>query len=182
MSPSRTPTRGSSAILFGWDNQTGVPQSPSAYRNASSQQPWSRAPHAYDSNNSDHNQQQPFHAAVPRTPNSHNPQQQHQHQHQAIGILGRLGGAAACLRRNEPDMMASKESEIRHLTPPLLLLLRGLLLLDPNEFASEASWVFPSLADLVVVRNLEVRATVRELFSTCINPLLNFPATASDAT
>ncbi|CAM9484990.1 unnamed protein product, partial [Hapterophycus canaliculatus] len=66
--------------------------------------------------------------------------------------------------------------EVRHLTPAVLLLLRGLLLLKPAEaFAREADWVYPCLADLVVVRSLEVRAAVRELLSERIAPLLTFP-------
>ena len=58
----------------------------------------------------------------------------------------------------------------------MLLLLRGLLLLEPSEaFAGEAGWIYPCLVDLVVVRNLEVRAAVRELLSARLAPLLRFP-------
>lgn len=65
---------------------------------------------------------------------------------------------------------------MRHLTPAVLLLLRGLLLWRPAEtFAREAGWVYPCLSDLVVVRSLEVRAAVRELLSTRISPLLRLP-------
>ena len=91
---------------------------------------------------------------------------------------GRGGGestARSDRRREEADLTASQETEIRHLTPAVLLLLRGLLLLEPSEaFAREACWVYPCLADLVVVRSLEVRAAVRELLSTKIAPLLTF--------
>lgn len=65
---------------------------------------------------------------------------------------------------------------MRHLTPAVLLLLRGLLLLRPDEaFAREARWVFPCLVDLVVVRSLEVRAVVRELLSARMSTLLRLP-------
>lgn len=69
---------------------------------------------------------------------------------------------------------------MRHLTPAVLLLLRGLLLLRPDgAFAREAPWVYPCLADLVVVRNLEVRAAVRELLSARISTLLRPPGGGS---
>lgn len=71
--------------------------------------------------------------------------------------------------------MATRESEVRYLTPPVLLLLRGLLLLEPEQFGKEACWVYPCLADLVVVRSLEVRATVRELLSSRVGPFLSLP-------
>lgn len=76
------------------------------------------------------------------------------------------------------DLKGSREADIRHLTPAVLLLLRGFLLLDPAEaFFREASWMYPYLADLVVVRSLEVRAAVRELLSR-MGPHLRFPSTA----
>ncbi|CAN0105908.1 unnamed protein product [Laminaria digitata] len=89
-----------------------------------------------------------------------------------------MGGGATARsdrRREALGLAASQETEIRHLTPAVLLLLRGLLLLKPLEaFAREACWVYPCLADLVVVRSLEVRAAVRELLSTKMAPLLTF--------
>ena len=91
----------------------------------------------------------------------------------------RLGGggptARSDRRREALGWAASQETEIRYLTPAVLLLLRGLLLLKPSEaFAREACWVYPCLVDLVVVRSLEVRAAVRELLSTKMAPLLAF--------
>lgn len=76
------------------------------------------------------------------------------------------------IRPEGVDMVASREAEVRHLTPAVLLLLRGLLLIDSSdEFVRHASWVYPCLADLVVVRSLEVRAAVRELLMR-VTPLL----------
>ncbi len=79
-------------------------------------------------------------------------------------------------QREPANLLASAEAEVRHLTPAVLLLLRGLLLLRPSEtFAGEASWVYPCLVDLVVVKSLEVRAAVRELLSARLAPLLRLP-------
>lgn len=86
------------------------------------------------------------------------------------------------VRRREPDFLATMESEIRYLTPPLLLLLRGLLHMEPGSFAKEASWVYPALADLVVVRNLEVRATVRELLCSRVAHILTVPVATAIVT
>ncbi|CAM9482331.1 unnamed protein product, partial [Ectocarpus sp. 12 AP-2014] len=80
--------------------------------------------------------------------------------------------------REPANLVASAEAEVRHLTPAVLLLLRGLLLLQPAEaFDREAGWLCPRLADLVVVRSLEVRAVVRELL-TRIAPLIGVPGEA----
>lgn len=79
-------------------------------------------------------------------------------------------------QRQPANLLASAEAEVRHLTPAVLLLLRGLLLLRPAEaFTREAKWLYPCLADLVVVRSLEVRAAVRELLSARMSTLLRFP-------
>lgn len=173
-SPARTPTptRRNSASQIGWDrdSQIGVPASPSAHKNASSLQMWPRG-----AGNSGHGSQQHqlyHHPPVPRTPSKRS-----QHHQQ----LGRLGGVVVpvpgggLVRRSEPDVVATMESEIRYLTPPLLLLLRGLLHMERSAFAREAGWVYPALADLVVVRNLEVRATVRELLCSRVAHLLTVP-------
>ena len=87
---------------------------------------------------------------APRIPSSHRPV------HAATSSTG--------YRSEAVDLVATWDLEVRRLTPAVLLLLRGLLLLElPEEFAWQASWVYPCLADLVVVRSLEVRAAVREL-------------------
>ncbi|CAN0516210.1 unnamed protein product [Ectocarpus sp. 12 AP-2014] len=89
------------------------------------------------------------------------------------------GGLGPQHQQREPaNLVASAEAEVRHLTPAVLLLLRGLLLLQPAEaFDREAGWLCPRLADLVVVRSLEVRAVVRELL-TRIAPLIGVPGEA----
>lgn len=93
----------------------------------------------------------------------------------STGREGRGSAVKSDRRREAIGLTASQETEVRHLTPAVLLLLRGLLLLKPSEaFAREACWVYPCLADLVVVRSLEVRAAVRELLSTKVAPLLTF--------
>lgn len=103
------------------------------------------------------------------------------HSRAGAGAGGGGGGGAsrsgAVDRPEVADLAASREAEVRYLTPPVLLLLRGLIVLKPNDaFAREASWVYPCLTDLVVVRSLEVRAAVRELLSARIAGWLRFPS------
>ncbi|CAM9892609.1 unnamed protein product [Scytosiphon promiscuus] len=129
---------------------------------------------------SNHNAASSASSPTPSTGSRGQQQQQQQQQQQLNASVSRAGSAAQQRQRyqhREPaNLVASAEAEVRHLTPAVLLLLRGLLLLDPAEaFAREADWVYPCVTDLVVVRSLEVRAAVRELLSKRIAPLLAFP-------
>lgn len=102
------------------------------------------------------------------------PQQQHQQSLFTPSSHPRIVRSGT--RGIDIDLLATREAEVRYLTPAVLLLLRGLLLLEPQEvFSREARWVYPCVADLVVVRSLEVRAAVRELLSTRLWPLLSLP-------
>lgn len=96
---------------------------------------------------------------------------------QPIGTpSGHSQGARAGRPGSDVDLAATRESEVRHLTPAVLLLLRGLLLLEDREvFRGEARWVYEGVSDMVVVRSLEVRAAVRELLSVRLRSLLSLP-------
>lgn len=94
----------------------------------------------------------------------------------------RSGSWSAPHRPAEVDLGATREREVSALTIPVLLLLRGLSLLQPAvAFYRHASWLFPCLADLVVVRSSEVRESVRDLLAVRFAPALMAALTTGDA-